>query len=185
MIPARISTHHAKRHRHGFTLGEVLMAMLIIAFAMLALIGILPNALSTMSKSAQMSAESRIIQHLQAAYEGAFAGVESPSDLSNVIARRTFNFDVRGTPIDAQSVQGKETFFVADCQGTDSPLMPGESSASPFLRTVSVIITSNYHDNRAPTTSNISGAVGPILNTHVRLLTFVLKRPISSTAPPP
>ncbi|MCB1209770.1 MAG: Verru_Chthon cassette protein B [Verrucomicrobiales bacterium] len=185
MIPARPSTHHAQRLPSGFTLGEVLMAMLIISFAMLALIGMLPNALSTMSKSAQMSAESRIVQHLQAVYEGAFDAAQSQSDVSNITAKRTFNFDVRGTPIDGQSIQGKETFFVVDCQGTDSPVMPGESSASPFLRTISVIITSNYHDNSAPSTSNISGASGPMLNTHVRLLTFVLKRPLFTTAPSP
>lgn len=177
-------SHHPSHSRSGFTLGEVLMAMLIISFAILVLIGLLPSALSSMSKSAQMSAESRIVQYLQATYDSAFTGAQTQAELSALRSRRQFSFDARGAPVTAAAANYRDTFFLVTCEGTDTPLMPGESQPSPFLQTISAVVINNYHGTDAPSTSTISGADGPILNTHVYRLTFVSRHPLPINAIP-
>jgi uncharacterized protein (TIGR02598 family) len=54
------------QHCSGFTLGETLFAMALIAFVLLQLVGSLPSSLDSLREAERRTAESRIINAIQA-----------------------------------------------------------------------------------------------------------------------
>ena len=144
------------RSRAAFTLAESLFAMTIVSFVLLAIIGMMPAGLGALRDSEKRAAESRICQTMLADYEGrSWINLATQPDVI------TF-FDEQGIASSSQGSDNttKAPTFAVRAMLIEKPeggqvamaskgLLPGEGSASPFLRYVRIAITSNALDGES------------------------------------
>ena len=129
----------------AFTLAETLFAMAIVSFTLLTIIGLMPTALDSLRQSERRAAEARILQSMAADYE-----LLPWSKLENFGRRGPFYFDETGlqrTVID-ESIRYQAE--ISDSQiEQDDRLLPGEGSASPYLKQLRISITDRVQDASA------------------------------------
>lgn len=132
--------------------------MAIIAFTLIAILGLVPTALSDLNAAEKRTAEARILQAVAAEYE-----FRPWSAVSTQGVRDTFYFDERGVLLGGLD---DKTYYVArvtpalpsqspDSQEGSIPvtagkiLLPGETEASPYLVRLKVSITDRPRDPMA------------------------------------
>ena len=120
----------------GFSLAEVLLAIAITAFALLALVGVLPEGLRSLQNAQRHEAEARIIQHLAAKYQA-----KQWSDLALTSATQDItDFDANGTFLERG---GRDVIYRARVEVMNGVELPNETSASPFLKRIRIRITTH------------------------------------------
>lgn len=130
------------RSRRGFSLAEVLLAITITSFALLALIGVLPEGLRSLQNAQRQEAEARIVQHLAAKYQA-----KAWEDLSRDSGRQDFtDFDANGAFVEPNS---KEIIYRARTEVMNGLPLPNESAASAYLKRVRVRITNQINSSAA------------------------------------
>ena len=122
--------------RRGFSLAEVLIALAITSFALLALIGVLPEGLRSLQNAQRQEAEARIAQHVAARYQ-----VKTWDELSQASPQQQdLDFDGNGAPLEQSS---RETVYRVRAEVMDAAPLPNESAAGPYLRRLRIRITNN------------------------------------------
>lgn len=135
---ARSMGQGAGRYRReasgGFSLAEVLIALAITSFALLALIGVLPEGLRSLQNAQRQEAEARILQNVAARHQ------MTPWDESSVGTQEEgdLEFDANGAPVQSGS---KDTVYRARAEVLDAAPLPNENTASPFMRRVRIRVT--------------------------------------------
>lgn len=76
---------------HGFSLVEVTLAIGIVSFSLLAVLGLMPVGLSTLRQATEQTVESQIVQKL-----GGEASLTSFSKIGANFSGRTFYYDDQG-----------------------------------------------------------------------------------------
>ncbi len=127
--------------RGGFSLAEVLFALAITSFALLALIGVLPEGLRSLQNAQRQEAEARIVQHVAARYQ-----LKTWDELGALMQQQAdLAYDGNGAPVERSS---RDMAFRAKAEVTEAAPLPNETAASPYLRRVRVRIT-NLPNNAA------------------------------------
>ena len=181
MKPCPHSTPKRAR-REAFTLAESLFAMTIVSFVLLAMIGVMPAGLDALRESERRAAEARICQTMFADFEGrAWINLGAQSDIITY-------FDDQGVATKEQSSAArgptKDAGFAVRAMMIERPeagevnmaakgLLPGEETASPFLRYVRIAITSKLQDPTVINRMQIALRQGRNEN-FIRIYTFVL-----------
>jgi uncharacterized protein (TIGR02598 family) len=128
--------------RRGFSLAEVLIALAITSFALLALIGVLPEGLRSLQNAQRQEAEARIAQHVAARYQ-----VKTWDELNESASeQQDLDFDGNGAPLEQSS---REAVYRARAEVMDAAPLPNESAASPYLRRLRIRITNNMGNTGA------------------------------------
>lgn len=152
----------------GFSLAEVLVAMAITSFALLALIGVLPEGLNSLQRAQRSEAEARIAQHLAARYR-----LKSWDELAQLVGRRDeSSFDANGAWLESSS---QDAVYRARAEVLSGLALPNETAASPFLRRLRVRITNQPGGGNALDTPS---------RYHERYLTLVDFDKTPDAAPP-
>lgn len=132
------------RTRAGFSLAEVMLAMAIASFALLALIAVLPEGLELLRDAEKRAAEARIVQDVTARYQmldWATADMDNSSE-------EEFEFDVSGNPLD-QAGDRDRVVYKARVKIEPAKSLPNEGSPSPFLRRLRIRITDRWQSSSA------------------------------------
>jgi uncharacterized protein (TIGR02598 family) len=113
------------RNRKGFSLIEVTLAIGVISFALLALLGVMPVGMATLRDAMDRTTESQIIRQI-----GATALLTSYTNLPTQFSGTTFYYDQEGTLL-GQSPAGRPEGTRYSAQATlQSPNFPGSSTAT-------------------------------------------------------
>ncbi|MDB6116878.1 MAG: Verru Chthon cassette protein [Verrucomicrobiaceae bacterium] len=167
--------------RDAFTLAESLFAMTIVAFVLLAMIGVMPAGLDALRESERRAAEARICQTMFADFEGrSWINLGAQSDIITY-------FDEQGIATQGRtSSRGptKDPVFAVRSMMIERPeagemnmatkgLLPGEESPSPFLRYVRIAIASKLQDPAVINKMQTALRQGRNENS-IRIYTFVL-----------
>jgi uncharacterized protein (TIGR02598 family) len=164
----KIASQQSQLHssRRGFSLAEVLFALAITSFALLALIGVLPEGLRSLQNAQRQEAEARITQHIAARYQ-----VKTWDELNeSTPQQQDLNFDGNGAPLEQSS---SESVYRARAEVMDAAPLPNESAASPYLRRLRIRITNNMGN---------AGALDNPAQHRERWVTLV---DLDKTPPPP
>lgn len=113
----------------GFSLAEVLIALSITAFALLALVGVLPEGLRSLQNAQRQEAEARIVQQV--------AALHQLQSWDATLSENDLDFDANGAPAQSGST---DAVYRARAELTDSVPLPNESTASPYLRRLRIRI---------------------------------------------
>lgn len=133
-----MSQEHRAWHRRaaagGFSLAEVLIALAVASFALLALVGVLPEGLQSLQNAQRQEAEARMVQQVEALYQlkpwsQSGTGPEAEEDLE---------FDGNGAPVHTGS---RDAVYRVRTEVEEAAPLPNESTGSPFLRRLRVRIT--------------------------------------------
>lgn len=122
--------------QQGFSLAEILFAMAITSFALLALVGVLPHGLEGMRAAEQRSAEARIVQYLTTRHQ------LLPWDtLMKQTGEVIEYFDIRGAPVHQG---GMDAVFATKTKIMDGLPLPGEGTTeNPYLKRLRIWIAPN------------------------------------------
>lgn len=112
----------------------MLIALSITAFALLALVGVLPEGLRSLQNAQRQEAEARIVQQVAAA-------LHQLQSWDATLSENHLDFDANGAP--AQSGD-TDAIYRARAELTDSVPLPNESTASPYLRRLRIRIISQF-----------------------------------------
>ena len=145
MLHAPCSLPHAAPR--GFTLAEVMIAMVITSFALLTLISILPEGLQSLQNAQRRSAEARIVQHLTSRYQ-----LMPWNEISQASSQRDFEFDANGNPVEPAR---RESVFRARVEVLTAAPLPNEIAPSPFLRRLRIRITNQLYNGAAFNNPNL------------------------------
>jgi uncharacterized protein (TIGR02598 family) len=96
--PSGISPANLRRQQHGFSLVEISLALGIIAFAFIALLGLLPIGLQTFRTAIDTGNEARIVQSLFSRLLATEFEKVQTLDFEN--SKEIFYFDEEGMPTD-------------------------------------------------------------------------------------
>jgi uncharacterized protein (TIGR02598 family) len=125
----------------GFSLVEVILALGICAFAVIAIMGLLPLALDSAGEALTMARRAKVIQKVSNDLQQAqFSGLAA--DITN----RTWTFDVSGI----ETADPTQTFFTVTGDPPRDLTLPGASSANPDLAAVVVRIATPSATNLVP-----------------------------------
>jgi uncharacterized protein (TIGR02598 family) len=103
----------------AFTLIETVLAIGIVSFAFVALMGLLPCGLQVFRKAMDTTLEGQMVQHLAGKLS------QTPyADLSDMQGQN-FWFDEAGGPVDEQSADG---IYTASVSLNSQPALPGSAS---------------------------------------------------------
>jgi uncharacterized protein (TIGR02598 family) len=131
----------ALRSAPGFSLAEILFAMAITSFALLALVGTLPHGLENLRMAEQRAAEARIVSYLTTRHQLLpWAEIEQGAN------QQTDYFDARGAPVrqgDANAI------FTARSEIEDALPLPGEVAGSEYMRRLRIRIINQTHNLNA------------------------------------
>lgn len=122
------------RSRGGFSLAEVLFALAITSFALLALIGVLPQGLQSLQNAQRQEAEARIVQQAAARFQ-----MMTWDALAQLMQTREETlYDANGTRLDQE---GTDVVYRARIEVLNGLALPNETGASPYLRRIRIRIT--------------------------------------------
>lgn len=122
--------------QQGFSLAEILFAMAITSFALLALVGVLPHGLEGMRAAEQRSAEARIVQYLTSRHQ-----LLPWETLMKQTGELTEYFDIRGAPVHQG---GTDAVFATKTKIMDALPLPGEGATeNPYLKRLRIWIAPN------------------------------------------
>jgi len=117
-----------RRHAAGFSLVEVTLAIGIVSFAMLALLGVVPVGLSTMRQAADRTVESQIVRQI-----GAEALYTPFSELKTNFSGTTLYFNDEGSALtNAAASAARYRALVA----LAAPAYPGSAAASDLTNSL-------------------------------------------------
>jgi uncharacterized protein (TIGR02598 family) len=120
----------------GFSLIEVVLALGIVSFAFVGLLGLMPVGLDTLRKAIDTSAQSQIAQQISAEIQRApFSDI---SDASFVQRRFPMHFDDQGLPVPSGD---PNELYKVDARTPYSPSLPGSTTASLGLLVVPLLVT--------------------------------------------
>lgn len=172
-----------RAHAPGFSLAESLLAVAIVSFVLLAMIGVVPAGLASLRDSERRAAEARICQTVLADFEGrTWQNLAAQPDIVSYfddqgIASSTGPGGNLNNPTAAPTFAVRAMLIVRPEQGQNAMisggLLPGESSASPFLRYVRIAITPSAQNPQAVSALQSAlqlGSDAPL----VRVYTFLL-----------
>ncbi len=116
--------------RAGFSLAEVMMAIAIASFALLALLAVLPEGLNSLQDAQKQAAEARIVQQIGAQFQALPWG-----DLPQAVtgAGTEMIFDADGVQLE-QGASSNRVFFRVRLTLLAGLPLPNDTSASLFLR---------------------------------------------------
>lgn len=145
----------------GFSLVEVLMAIGIVAFAYIAMIGLLPAGMSSFNKAIDNSLGSQIMQRL--------ATEAQQTDFDTLIAPATATtlryFDAQGN--EKTTIAG--SLYTAEVTVLAPTTLPSTSTpASPSLATVTIRLAHNPGENPLP--------FDPAAKLRIRTLTSLIAK---------
>lgn len=123
----------------GFSLAEVLLAIAITGFALLALIGVLPEGLRSLQNAQRQEAEARIVLHLAAKYQ---AKAWEDLEQAGSSVQEILDFDANGTFVESTS---KDTIYRARAEVMSGLPLPNETASSPYFKRVRIRITSQLN----------------------------------------
>jgi uncharacterized protein (TIGR02598 family) len=134
----------------GFTLIEVTLALGVVSFALISLLGLIPAGLQTFRSSMDMSVRSQIVQRI--------AGDAMQTNFDTLIASESSDryFDDQGRETTQQSYT-----YQVHVQVTPSTDLPAASSpeANSNLATVQILIVNNPAHQANPYSGNTNLAV--------------------------
>lgn len=108
----------------GFSLVEVTLALGIVSFSLLTMVGVMPVGLSTLKQATEQTTESQIVQKI-----GCEAYLTSFSKLGTSFSGRTFYYDERGKLLAASPASAPAgTRYWAKASVVDS-VFPGSANA--------------------------------------------------------
>ena len=156
----------------GFSLAEVMMAVAIASFALLALLAVLPEGLSSLQDAQKQAAEARIVQQISTQFQA------MPwDDLPQAATGAEMIFDADGVQLEQGSDSNRVFFRVRLTLLAGLPL-PNDTTASPFLRRLRMQIAAqgdaplgngttvnNQHTERYVTLVNLDRADPPAAST--------------------
>jgi uncharacterized protein (TIGR02598 family) len=129
------------RGRRGFSLVEVMLALGICTFAVVAIMGLLPLALDSAGEALTMARRAKVIQKVSNDLQQAqFSG------LAAEIANRRWTFDVSGM----ETTDPVQIFFTVTGDQPRNLTLPGASSANPDLAAVVMRIATPAATNLVP-----------------------------------
>ncbi len=122
-----------KLRSHGFSLPEVTIALGIAAFGITTVLGLLPQGLNNIRKAGDVTAASRISQHILGAIDQtAPQGTQPP---------RRYYFDAYAVPVDPAGRKKDEIAYVAEVGAPAADLqLPGSTAQAndAFLQRIVV-----------------------------------------------
>lgn len=130
----------------GFSLPEVTISVGVASLGITSMLGLLPQSLSTLKRSGDLSAETRITQQIVANVTQARWVDDKGADLiSSTYIGRRFYYDSEATQMDGVS-PGSLQAYVAEVSVTTPDLqLPADSESKavdPYLRRVTIKIAS-------------------------------------------
>lgn len=108
-----------RRFGSAFTLIETVLAIGVVSFAFVALMGLLPCGLQIFRKAMDTTLEGQIVQHLVGKIS------QTPYDELGQLQGRSFWFDEAGGPVPEQSAEG---IYSASVSLNAQPTLPGSVS---------------------------------------------------------
>ena len=126
--------------------------MAIFVFAVLILLGVLPNGMATMQSARRQAAETRILQHLRGAYQSQLDTTPAArlmSTLNLMEQPNDFFFDDRGDPVTRSINPQLSTSYAARVSLLPAHPLPGINESSFFLRRLRVALVSDWQDGNA------------------------------------
>ncbi len=137
--PAEITRSGGNRRRSsGFSLIEVTIALAIVSFSMLTIVGLLPIGLSTLSVAATRTGEANIAKEMSSELE------QIPlSEITN-LQQTTYYYDRSGT----QVLQGASDAFFSASFAVNNPNIPGIPGTYPSIAQT-VVVTLRYPQSTA------------------------------------
>jgi uncharacterized protein (TIGR02598 family) len=171
--------------RAAFSLAESLVAMAIVSFVLLSIIGVMPSGMGALNDSQRRAAESRICQTMVADYEGrTWANLATQPQVITYFDDQgvaTSNPDDPRGPTKSAVFAVRATLIVNPEAGqiamVSKGLLPGEGTASPFIRYVRIAITPNAADTDAVNQLQTALALGGNSRTSektIHVYTFLL-----------
>ena len=134
----------AVRRPAGFTLVEVMLAVGIASSAALLIVGLLPQGLDTMLKSASATAQQRALQTIQSDYQ--MRDWTTVLDQQEACTGELFRFDAQGFPLPQDHA---DAVFLTRVMVEDGPVLPGTAQKNPRLRTLVVQISTKLDEDKA------------------------------------
>jgi uncharacterized protein (TIGR02598 family) len=159
--------HHGRR---AFTLVEVALAVAMVGFAVITILGLIPVALEASKDSSDATATSLIAQQLSAELSSHVraSGKFSPTPAGTPLR---YYYDVEGQPLNmSQSVQAARAYYLAlvDIREFASP--PAHTSSETLLHSRIVV--------RWPVNASAGGSQPPVVpNPSETSFTLYLARP--------
>ena len=131
----------ARRRRGGFSLVEITMAIGIVSFAFVAVLGLLPSGLNTFRKAMDASVSSQIFQRVineaQQTDFNTLVATPLPDDIAYTY------YDDQGNKVDATDKAKATTIYSVKTRVQVSTTLPGSGSGNTDLATVTVQIANN------------------------------------------
>ena len=153
LLPA-LAKPNKKEISAGFSLIEVVIAIGIIAFAFIAIIGLIPTGLSSIKGSMQTSVMSRIAQKVISDAE--------QSDFTTLagLMSSTNYFDVEGNPLPSSS----NSLYWANLTTLSNAVLPGSPTNSNLYQ---ITISVAYNPSGIAVTNWVAPPSGVIVKTFV------------------
>ena len=125
--------HSLPRCHRGFTLVEVALAVGITVTVCITLMGLIPQSMDAMHKSALVSADARVVQSITSDYQ--------MRDWATVVAQGATNqdayYDYHGLPTTKGAL---DVSFTARTQVLVAPALPGSTATNARIMTVFIQI---------------------------------------------
>lgn len=125
--------HPFPRRHGGFTLVEVALAVGITVTVCITLMGLIPQSMDAMHKSALVSADARVVQSITSDYQ--------MRDWATVVAQGATNqdayYDYHGLPTTKGAL---DVSFTARTQVLAAPALPGSTATNTRIMTVFIQI---------------------------------------------
>lgn len=145
--------------KSGFSLIEVTLSLGIVSFALLLLLGLVPEAIQASSEAVSRTVKTQIFQQVV-------------SDLNSAdfadLADESFYFDVDGIPVDTED----ESVYEARIDVVSGTTLPGSTAANDNLNRVEILIAHNPKGVRGDDAFDVDQASNP----PIRLSTLVSRK---------
>jgi uncharacterized protein (TIGR02598 family) len=129
---SRFPNGAATARRSGFTLVEVVLALGLFGFAVVAMLGVIPLCLQSAKKSIDTTRQSEIIEYISGNLEQKmFSNLSSPQELK-------WTFDYEGNP----TTEISRIYYTVTANAGGTFTLPGTSSASSEIFRVTLTISS-------------------------------------------
>jgi len=127
----------------GFSLVEVSLALGIMAFALIALLALVPEALKTTRKAIQTSVSANVMQQVMS--EVQLAEFKELEEIEQQTGKISYYFDADGYRVNSQddSIYEAKIVLATRDERIKNPLFPGASPDHKYLNRLTVFIAHN------------------------------------------